>query len=233
MESDGLYKSLGYRFKDPELLLKAFRHSSYINEQPGAGIEDNERLEFLGDSVLDLAVSHILMELFNDAEEGELSKFRASIVDEAGLCQVAQGLGLGGFILLGKGEEQSGGREKPSILANTLEALIGAIYIDAGFNRTMKIIRRLFSSQLKNSGSKDVINDFKSVLQEYTQQAFKTLPSYRLTGESGPSHEKTFEVELELNGKIISHGKGKSKKEAEQSAAKEAFFCLKAGQDIS
>ncbi len=233
MEFDELYKKLGYTFKDTELLLQAFRHSSFKNEQPTSDLEDNERLEFLGDAVLDLAISHILMELFRDAEEGELSKFRASIVDELGLYQVAQGLDLGVLLLMGKGEEQSGGREKSSILANTIEALIGAIYIDAGFNRTFKIIRRLFSSQLEKVGTKEIIYDFKSVLQEYTQQAFKVLPSYRLTGESGPSHDKTFEVELTLNGETLSQGKGKSKKEAEQNAAKEAFFCLKADQGLS
>ncbi len=227
MKLDRLYKKLGYKFNDPDLLLKAFRHSSFKNEQPIPDLEDNERLEFLGDAVLDLAISHILMEHFQNAEEGELSKFRASIVDETGLFQVARELDLGVLLLLGKGEEQSGGREKSSILANTLEALIGAVYTDAGFNRTLKIIRRLFSSQIEKVGNNAVIYDFKSALQEYTQQAFKILPSYRLTGESGPSHDKTFEVELALNGEIISRGKGKSKKEAEQSAAKEAFFCLK------
>jgi len=222
-----LSKKLGYTFKKPELLVQAFRHASYVNEQDDSDLEDNERLEFLGDAVLDLAISHCLMDLFKYAEEGELSKHRAVVVDEAGLYQVALTLQLGDCLLLGKGEEQSRGREKPSILANTVEALLGALYLDAGFDKTMGIIRRLFSPLLERVGTQEMVHDYKSLLQEYTQQTYKTLPKYRLVKESGPPHDKTFQVVLTINGKILAQGEGKSKKEAEQKSATEAFFCLK------
>ena len=224
-----LCNALGYRFKQPELLYQAFRHSSYVNEQANSYLEDNERLEFLGDAVLELAISHILMELFQRAEEGELSKFRAILVGETGLYQVAQRLGLGDYLLLGRGEEQSHGREKPSILADTTEALMGALYLDAGFPKTMEIIRRLFSPFLEKVGSREMVQDFKSLLQEYTQQAFKALPKYSMVEEAGPDHDKTFRVSLTLNGRVLAQGEGRSKKEAEQMAAKEAFSCLKEG----
>jgi ribonuclease-3 len=222
-----LNKKLGYTFKQPSLLMQAFRHASYVNEQADSILEDNERLEFLGDAVLDLAISHLLMDLFKDAEEGQLSKFRAMVVDEAGLYQVALTLGLGDHLLLGKGEEQSRGREKPSILSNTTEALIGALYLDAGFKKTMAIIHKCFAPLLESIGTREMVHDFKSLLQEYTQQTYKTLPKYRLAEESGPAHDKTFKVFLTVNGQIVAEGKGKSKKEAEQEAAKEALFCLK------
>jgi ribonuclease-3 len=222
-----LSETLGYTFKQPELLCQAFHHSSYVNEQTNTNLEDNERLEFLGDAVLGLAISHILMDLFENSEEGELSQFRAILVGEAGLYQVALKLSLGDCLLLGKGEEQTDGREKPSILADTTEALMGALYLDAGFNKTMEIIQRLFSLFLKRVGTREMVQDFKSLLQEYTQQHFKALPEYRLVEETGPDHNKTFRVALALNGRILAEGEGKSKKEAEQTAAKEAFFCVK------
>ncbi len=224
---DDLSRKLGYTFKDPELLFQAFRHSSYVNEQIDLNISDNERLEFLGDAVLDLAVSDILMKIFQDAEEGDLSKYRAMVVDEAGLCQVALSLRLGDYLLLGKGEEQTGGREKSSILADTMEALLGAIYLDAGFARVFEIIHRLFLPLLDMVDTKEMLYDYKSLLQEYTQQTYKALPKYRLVEENGPPHDKTFKVMLTLNGEILAEGEGKSKKEAEQKVAREAFFCLK------
>jgi ribonuclease III len=222
-----LCKLLGYTFNEPELLTQAFRHASYVNEQAGADLKDNERLEFLGDAVLDLAISVLLMELFRDAKEGDLSKFRAMVVDEAGLHQVALRLRLGDYLLLGRGEEQSRGREKPSILANTTEALIGALYLDAGFDRTMQIISKLFLPLIEMTGTNELVHDYKSLLQEYTQQTHNTLPRYRLAMESGPPHDRTFKMVLTLKGEILAEGKGKSKKEAEQKAAKKAFFCLK------
>ena len=224
---ENLHKELGYTFKNSELILQAFRHSSYVNEQVGANLEDNERLEFLGDAVLDLAISHFLMERFRDANEGDLSKFRAMLVDEAGLFHVATRLNLGGYLALGKGEEQSGGRHKPSILADTTEALIGAIYLDGGFDAAKQIIQRLFSPLLKKVHSEDLLQDFKSLLQEYTQQAAMTPPKYRLVEGTGPAHDKAFRIALSINGKFLAEGRGKSKKEAEQHAAREAFFRLK------
>ena len=227
IEIDELTRTLDYTFKNPELLFQAFRHASYVNEHANSDLKDNERLEFLGDAVLDLAISHFLMDIFQNAEEGSLSKFRSVVVDETGLYQVAVSLRLGNYLLLGKGEEQSHGREKPSILSNTVEALLGALYLDAGFNKTMKIIGRLFSPLLEGVKAKEIAHDFKSALQEYTQKTYKTLPDYRLARESGPAHDKIFSVELTIADKVIAIGNGKSKKEAEQNAAKEAFFCLK------
>jgi len=222
-----LNNKLGHNFTNPELLSQAFRHASYVNEQDDSNLKDNERLEFLGDAVLDLAISHLLMNRFEDAEEGDLSKFRAMVVDEAGLYQIALMLRLGAYLLLGKGEEHSSGREKPSILANTMEALIGALYLDAGFDTALEVVGKLFSPLLEKVGTLEMIYDYKSIFQEYTQKIYKTLPKYHLVEEVGPAHDKTFKVALTLNGETLAEGKGKSKKEAEQEAAKEAFICLK------
>ena len=219
-------EKLGYDFKDKHLLEQAFQHSSYVNELRDSGIKNNERLEFLGDAVLDLAISHILMEIYEKAKEGDLSKYRALIVNEKGLCMVAKKLDLGSYLLLGKGEETTEGRDKPSILANTMEALLGALYLDAGFNVTKEIIQRLFLPMIKGMESRNINNDYKSMLQEYTQEAYKSLPEYHLVEESGLAHDKTFRVALRLKGEMIAHGVGKSKKEAEQAAAREAFYCL-------
>lgn len=225
-----LCEKLEYRFKRPELLEAAFRHSSYVNERRESDLSNNERLEFLGDAVLDLVISDILMEAFEDVREGELSKYRAAIVNEKGLFHVARNLGLGEYILLGKGEELTNGREKPSILANTLEALLGALYLDAGFVEAKEIIHRLFLPQVKRIDSIHLNSDHKSMLQEFTQEAYKSLPEYLLRNESGPAHDKTFRVAVRLNGEVIAEGMGKSKKEAEQNAAKEALYCLSADQ---
>jgi ribonuclease III len=224
---EALYEVLGYEFEDTDLVVQAFRHSSYVNEQAGVGLEDNERLEFLGDAVLDLAVSHLLMERNGDANEGDLSRFRSMVVDEAGLHEVASRLELGRYLLLGKGEDQSLGRQKPSILANVTEALIGAIYLDGGFDVAKRVVEKVFAPLLEKVGSDDLVQDFKSLLQEFTQQAFKSLPKYRLTEETGPAHDKVFRIALAVNGIVLAEGMGKSKKEAEQRAAKEAFSRLK------
>lgn len=223
---DDLTTRLGYRFSNPDLLAEAFRHSSYVNEIGSVDVQDNERLEFLGDAVLDLAISHILMERFDTAKEGDLSKYRASVVNEKILSQVAQSIGLGDFLLLGKGEELTGGREKPSILADTMEALLGAVYLDAGFEDCKAIINRFFKPLLGKVDSEDDVEDFKSLLQEYTQAILKTRPDYILVKESGPAHQKTFRVALLLQGKTMAEAEGHSKKEAEQKAARETFFCL-------
>ena len=223
---DALSQKLGYTFKQPELLIEAFRHSSYVNELSDSDLRDNERLEFLGDAVLDLAISDILMELFQDSKEGDLSKYRATVVNEKGLCGIARELELGEYLMLGRGEEMSLGREKTSILANTMEALLGALYLDAGFDRTREIVHKLFSPLLGKIDVGRVPNDYKSQLQEYTQGVYKTRPEYVLVEESGPAHDKTFRVALRLDGKVVAEAKGKSKKEAEQKAAKEALPCL-------
>lgn len=223
---DRFCERLGYRFRHPELLIEAFRHSSYVNEIGDSQIRDNERLEFLGDAVLDLAISDILMEFFKYAKEGDLSKFRATVVNEKGLYQVAKKLGLGEYILLGRGEEITKGRKKPSILANTLEALLGALYLDAGFEKAEEIIRDLFVPLIEDLNSGKIGHDFKSKLQEYTQEVYKTRPDYRLIKETGPAHDRTFRVSILLKNRVIAQGEGKTKKEAEQRAAREAFYCL-------
>jgi len=222
-----LNKKLCYTFKQPQLLVQAFQHSSYVNEQTDSNLRDNERFELLGDAVLDLAITHILMELFEDSNEGDLSKYRAIVVNENGLYQVAQELALGDYLLLGKGEEATSGREKPSILADTMEAVLGALYLDAGFDKTKEIIHRLFLPLLKRIDMGKPSNDYKSQLQEYTQEVYKARPEYVLVEESGPAHDKAFRVALLLQGETIAEGEGKSKKEAEQKAAGKAFECLK------
>jgi len=221
-----LSERLEYQFNNPELLAQAFRHASYVNEVGDCDLKDNETLEFLGDAVLDLAIGHILMELFKSANEGELSKCRASVVSERGLFDLARELRLGDYLLLGRGEELSGGREKPSILANTLEALVGAIYLDGGFLRTREIIHRLFISTIERIEIETLRSDYKSLLQEYTQQKFKSRPDYLLLSETGPAHERTFRIAIYLNGELKAEGEGRSKKEAEQEAAKEALGWL-------
>jgi len=228
-----LTEKLGYTFQNPDLLAEALRHSSYVNELADSNLSDNERLEFLGDAVLDLAISHILMDLFRDAKEGDLSKYRAGVVNERGLCKVARELGIGDYLMLGRGEELSRGREKPSILANTVEALLGAVYLDGGFSETKEIIQRLFLPILGKIDSGKIADDFKSLLQEYSQEIYKTRPDYLLVEEIGPAHDRTFKVELRLKGETIANGEGKSKKEAEQKAAREAFLCLTGNQEES
>ena len=226
-----LGRRLGYQFRNPELLAQAFRHSSYVNEGGDSNLKDNETLEFLGDAVLDLAIGHILMDLFQSANEGELSKCRASVVSERGLFDLARELRLGDFLLLGRGEELSGGRGKPSILANTLEALVGAVYLDAGFPKTREIIHGLFISTIQRIDIESLRSDYKSLLQEYTQQEYKSRPEYMLVSESGPAHERTFRVAIYLGGELKAEGEGRSKKEAEQEAAKEALLCLTRTQE--
>jgi ribonuclease-3 len=220
---------LGYAFTQPELLEEALRHSSYAHEQEGPDSRDNERLEFLGDAVLDLAISHLLMQLFESAREGDLSKYRASVVNEKILSQVAGDLGIGEVLLLGKGEEMGGGRTKPSILADALEALLGAVYLDAGFDRTMGIVQSLFDPLIRNLS--ESMEDYKSLLQEYTQNVYKVRPEYLVIHESGPSHDKLFRVAIYLRGKILAEAEGKNKKEAEQKAAREAFHCMNSGPE--
>ncbi len=221
-----LCNKLDYNFTRTDTLEEALRHSSYVNENRDLKLNDNERLEFLGDAVLDLAVSHILMDKFSDLKEGDLSKYRATVVNENGLCRVAKGLNLGDHILLGKGEEMTNGREKPSILANTMEAVLGALYLDAGFEKARDIIRFLFMPLIDNIKSKKSSNDHKSTLQEYTQNHLKILPEYILIDESGLPHNKTFKVAVKIGEALVAEGIGRSKKEAEQKAAREAFYCL-------
>jgi ribonuclease-3 len=167
------------------------------------------------------------MESFPEMKEGDLSKYRASLVSESGLHFIARELELGDYLLLGKGEERTNGRKKPSILTDALEALIGAIYLDGGFTDVLRVIEGIFSPLLNRIGLGGSINDFKTELQEYSQEAFQSTPEYRLEKETGPDHNKTFYVAVYLKGNVLGRGEGKSKKEAEQRAAKEALVCLR------
>ncbi|MBW1740129.1 MAG: ribonuclease III [Deltaproteobacteria bacterium] len=222
-----LEDALGYRFKDIDLLRTALRHSSYVNEHRDPALKDNERLEFLGDAVLDLVISHLLMNHFPDHREGDLSRMRATIVNESQLAAVAHKLNLGQHLLLGKGEALSHGQEKRSILADTLEAVIAAVYLDGGIKAAFEVIERQFSQIIPQVGERLAAEDFKSRLQELVQVQFKTIPHYEVVAENGPDHDKTFEVRLSIGTSLTTHGTGKSKKAAEQAAACVALQKLK------
>ena len=211
---------IGYEFRDKKLIQQALSHSSYANEKKRPG-GSNERLEFLGDSVLSIVVSDFLYKNLNVAE-GELTKMRASLVCEKSLHVFAQQIHLGDFLMLGKGEENTGGRERPSILADAFEAVIAAIYLDGGIEPASKHILRFMPEDIEHA-KKPVFNDFKTVLQEIVQQNPEEKVEYVLIGEEGPDHNNRFVVEVCLNSQVIGRGKGKSKKEAEQLAAKEAL----------
>jgi ribonuclease III len=225
--TESLCAMAGYSFKDYELLLQAFRHPSYVYEKEDPMLSDNQRLEFLGDAVINLVVSHILMETFPEMKEGDLSKYRAFLVSEAALYRIARMLDLGSCLLLGKGEERTNGREKPSILADAFEAFIGAVYLDGGFSNATQVITLLFEQMVDEIGTGELNVDFKTELQELSQKVFQTTPDYRIVKNTGPDHNKTFFVEVSIKGGLLGKGMGKSKKEAEQNAAKEALACLK------
>jgi len=226
---DEVQQKLGYRFRQDTRLREALTHKSYLNETRGMKEADNERLEFLGDSVLNLVVSHYLLTAHTGASEGDLSKLRAGLVSEDSLAQVARRLGLGEALRLGSGEELTRGREKPSILADTVEAVIAAVYLDGGLDAASRCLKQAFGDALDASGSSMGKTDFKTDLQEVCQRTFNTLPHYGTVRESGPDHDKVFEVEVLIRGDRHGLGIGKSKKEAEQKAAKQAL--LRLGQE--
>jgi ribonuclease-3 len=209
---------LGYVFVRRELLVTALTHRSYANEIRAEDTEDNEKMEFLGDAVLDLVVGHALIEGLPDLHEGELSVARAQVVSEAGLSQAARELGLGDWLRLGRGEERSGGRTKPSLLADAFEAIVAAVYLDAGFDVAREFAARVLGPRI---ASVDVtgVYDFKTRLQEAAQAKLKATPEYRVINATGPDHDKTFEVGVVIGGKVWATASGKSKKEAEQRAA--------------
>jgi len=216
---------LGHSFRNAALCETALTHTSWVNEAGQPERSDNERLEFLGDAVLDLVVSDLLMRRFPDRREGDLSRARAALVSEPGLAQVAVALELGRFILLGKGEERTGGRGRPSILANALEALMGAIYVDAGFDAAAAVASRLFESRIEEVDQHARL-DYKSRLQERAQALWQTAPVYEVVAEEGPDHDKRFEVALSLAGRPYGRAIGRSKKEAEQGAAAAALDAI-------
>lgn len=211
--------------------LVALTHKSWVNEHPTEGVPDNERLEFLGDAVIDLAVSHRLMERFPEASEGTLSRLRASIVDESGLAEVARAMDLGGLLRLGRGEERTGGRAKPSLLADALEAVIAVIYLDGGLPRVLEVVDRLFGEALERAGTPPANRDFKTRLQEISHVVLGGPPRYRVVAERGPDHAKTFVVELSFGDRAVARAEGRTKKEAEQLAARAALEDLRPAQD--
>jgi ribonuclease-3 len=215
-------KILDYTFKDKSLIKEALSHSSYANENKKSR-HSNERLEFLGDSVLSIVVSQYLFEHFRYLPEGELTKIRASLVCEKSLHVFAKQINLGRYIFLGKGEENTGGRERPSILADAFEAVIAAIYLDGGLKSAEKHILRFIPKDINNKKQSVNFNDYKTILQEVIQKNPEEKIEYILVSESGPDHNKAFNVHVCLNSNVIGHGTGKSKKDAEQMAAKEAL----------
>jgi len=222
-------KSLGYRFQRRALLVAAMTHRSYANECPSDATPDNERLEFLGDAVLDLVVSEYLMDALPTSDEGNLTRIRADVVALQSLANLARSLGLGQCLLLGKGEARSGGRNKPSLLANALEALFGAVFSDGGFPAARSVILPLFIPLLQKA-SADEGQDYKTRLQELVQARRHALPVYRMTEAAGLAHERLYRVAVLIADRIYGTGEGRTKKTAEQNAAKAALACLEKEQ---
>lgn len=216
-----LQQALCYRFRDPSLLRNALTHSSYANENKNLGVQCNERLEFLGDSILGFVVANELYRRFPDRPEGEMTRMRADMVCETTLAQAARSIGLGGELLLGHGEEQGGGRTRPSILADAMESVIAASFLDGGLEAARGIIARLILCSIPEQQLRNL--DYKTMLQELVQQHRGQTLAYRLTGESGPDHDKHFSVEVLRNGERVGAGEGSSKKRAEQDAARSAM----------
>jgi ribonuclease III len=215
-------KHTGIRFRELEFLNQAFTHRSFANELGETG-ENNERLEFLGDSVLGLAVSEYLYESLPDQPEGELARIKSFVVSEASLSEIARGLRVDNFILIGKGEEYSGGRSKKAILADCLEAIIGAYYLDSGFQPARHFVHRMLIPEINKVLEDRHAKDYKTLLQEYVQKRMKTYPKYRVVQKTGPDHDKTFWIEVHIGDRSFGAGKGKNKKEAEQEAARIAY----------
>ncbi|MDM8526493.1 ribonuclease III [Desulfococcaceae bacterium HSG8] len=222
MDFSPLEQKLLYEFKDKSLLDEACRHSSYVNEQPEINMRDNERLEFLGDAVLSLAVGHLLMHRYPDLPEGDLSRMRAGLVNELQLARIAVTLDLGSYVKLGKGEIQTNGRKKKSILADTFEAIIAAVYLDGGFDAAFRFIESHFLKLMASPGIPASNYDYKSHLQEVVQVTHGVMPVYEVIGEKGPDHKKTFSGQINVED-LTTVGMGKSKKTAEQDAARKAL----------
>ena len=225
-EPSGIEAILQYEFNDKNLLLEALRHSSFVNELGDSNLRDNERLEFLGDAVLNLIVGHILMRCYPDLKEGDLSRSRANLVNESQLAKMAKSFDLGSYIQLGKGEIQTHGREKNSILADTFEALMASIYLDGGFDAAYRTIETNFQPLIEHLHTSANIHDYKSQLQEKVQVNHGSMPEYSIIREDGPDHDKTFWVALKVLD-VETEGSGKSKKAAEQDAARKAIEVLK------
>ena len=225
---DDLEQKLGYKFNNINLLKNALTHSSYANEVRN-GFSSNERLEFLGDSVLSIVVSDYIYKHYPNMPEGELTKLRASLVCEKSLCAFSRELELGSYLMLGKGEDKGGGRERDSILADAFEAVLAAIYLDGGMEPARRHVMNLVLRELKHTDD-EVFKDYKTALQEIIQRNPEESVTYILIDESGPDHDKSFTVEVRLNSNVIGKGTGKNKKRAEQMAAKEALMLM--GEEI-
>src|SRR5919206_190225 len=223
-----LAERLGVGLADTRVALAAVTHKSYVNEHRGEGLKDNERLEFLGDAVIDLAVSHRLMERFPEAREGDLSKIRASLVDESALARIARDLDLGALLRLGRGEELTGGRQKSSLLADAMEAVVAALYLGGGLSPVLALVDRFLGEAFERAAAGTLDRDFKTQFQELAQSRLRASPRYRVVAEHGPDHSKVFDVELELRGEVVGRGSGRSKKDAEQAAAQVALEALAA-----
>ena len=215
------YECLGYEFQNENLITEALTHKSYTREY------NNERLEFLGDAVLDLVVGEFLFNEFKDSEEGTLSKLRAALVNENSFMKLANEIRLGEFIYISPAEEHNNGRNKPSILSNAFEAIMGAMYLEAGLEKVREISLNLIFKVYKNIDPDKLLKDYKTTLQEITQAHFGCTPNYVLLSASGPDHKKEFEIGVSINNKIYSKAKGHSKKVAQQNAAKDAISVLK------
>jgi len=229
---DRIEESLGHRFSDRSILELALTHPSYAHERfqgstgqnpAGKGLEHYERLEFLGDAVLGLVIADMVMAKFPLAEEGELSRVRAGLVCCERLAEVARELELGAGMKFGKGEQATGGEDKPSILADCYEAVVAAVYLDGGFERVKRVVAVHFQALVDSIPMVDLLGDYKTPLQEQIQAKFKTIPYYKVVAEEGPDHDKVFEVEVFINGECHGWGRGRSKKEAEQDAARRAL----------
>lgn len=219
-----LQQKINYQFKDTKLLQNALTHSSYANETHKPEMS-NERLEFLGDAVLSIIVSDYLFDHFRHIPEGELTRLRAASVCERSLCEFAKKLGLGQHLFLSRGEQNTGGRERSSILADAFEALIAAIYLDGGIEKTREFVLSYVKESIEGQ-QKVAFKDYKTALQEVIQQNPEDRLCYVPAGESGPDHNKTFRVEVTINSNVVGVGEGKSKKDAEQAAAKEALHLM-------
>ncbi|MFZ0613959.1 MAG: ribonuclease III [Desulfobacterales bacterium] len=229
MQLKGFMQKLGYHFTDEALISEAFRHSSYVNEQADGNLRDNECLEFLGDAVLNLVVGYLLMQRYPEVKEGDLSRMRAALVNESQLADIARRIDLGAHILLGKGESLSNGQDKNSILADTFEAVVAAVFLDGGFNAAYQIIDSHLAPYMEEIQAIDSSQDFKSQLQELVQVNRQQMPAYDVIGENGPDHDKTFCVRLQVLDSTT-EGRGKSKKQAEQDAARRAIIRLRKSQ---
>lgn len=226
-----LESRIGYRFADRELLQAALTHRSFSNEQGGGATPHNERLEFLGDAVLGLAVSDELCRCHPEFHEGELTRLRAEVVNTASLAAVARSLEIGSCLHLGRGEELSGGRDKESLLADALEALLGAMFRDGGWAAAQPVVIRLLQQTLQRAAADQRGSDYKTRLQEALQGRFGRAPVYLLVGVEGPDHERLYRVEVRFDGKTIGRGNGRSKKVAEQAAAAEGLAFLDAADN--